>query len=259
MAMVVQSQPMLARRLLRLAVIGALTRAKTANSYDWLIDTPGDWDTAAADLVEGHAEFKVRCGDDSKSSIDRGATMGIPKFDTSIDIEIHGRIQEQDEATAQDNIEALAYTVENLLLTDKPLGDVVQAYRSVRTRSEITAEGRQHLAGFVMMLTLEVYEEFDASVLPPPATSWPPTPNPIVPLKRLGLYLDLANVFDSLGTYAPGSVPFQPWATPAPRESGPDGRIEGALYFDSINYFGPGALDDQGDYTGFMLDVSELE
>ena len=40
--------PMLARRQLRLAVIGALNAAKAANSFAWTIYSPGDWPTDAA-------------------------------------------------------------------------------------------------------------------------------------------------------------------------------------------------------------------
>ncbi|HZR34347.1 MAG TPA: hypothetical protein VFA75_03150 [Nevskia sp.] len=257
MAMVVQMRPMLARRLLRLAVVDALQRAKVANSFDWTIDSPGDWPTEGLELTVGHARILVRCGQDDKANADRNATMGVPKFNTDVEIEIEARLQAPDEISAQDSLEALAYTVENLVLTDKPLGDVVQAYKQVRTRSEISAEGRQHLAGFFMTLVLEVYEEFDASVLPPPESSWPVAPNPIVPLETIGLQMDLRNVFDPWGTYF--GAPDPDSVVPAPRTAGPDGRIEAGLLLENLNYLGPGALDDSGDYTGFMLDISTLE
>lgn len=261
MPFVVQMQPILVRRLLRLAVIGALKRAQAANSYNWTIHTPGDWPTDGAELAVGHAEFLVRGGQTDKANADRNATMGVPKFNTDVEIEVEARIQAPDGFDAQEALELLEYTVENILLEDKPLGDVVQAYKQIRSRPEISAEGRQHLAGFYMTLVLEVYEEFDASAVAPASSQWPVAPNPIVPLQAIGIAMDLRNVFDPNGTY-PGSdgTEYPEYsAVPGPRTHGPDGRLEGWLYLDNLNYLGPGDLDDPGPYTGFMLDVSTLE
>ena len=230
---------MLARRQLRLAVIGALNAAKAANSFAWTIYSPGDWPTDAASLASGAVEFLVRCGDEAKAPVDPGALMGIPKFNTDCTIEIEARLVGNDAPTAQDSIEALGYTVENLLLTDYSLGLAVQQFASVHTKTEVTAEGAPHIAGFFMQLGMQVYEEFDPSAVAPPAATWPLVPNPIGPLKTIGISMDLGNVFDPRGTYQ--GAEFDE-ATPAPRRFGPDGRIEELLLIQNLDFVGPGSM-----------------
>ena len=53
---------------------------------------------------------------------------------------------------------------------------------------------------------------------------------PVLPdLAGLGIHVDLVSQFDAAGTYV-GSL-FPSSVAPAPRQSGPDGRDEGALNF----------------------------
>lgn len=222
---------MLARRLLRLAVVGALEAAKTANSFNWTIDSPGNWATPEDSLADGYAQILVRCGDETKA----GKGPNIPAFDTDCIIEVEARLKSVDRVDLQDQIEALGYTIENILLTDYSLGLAVQQFTSIHTRTEITSEGREQLAGLFMAFGMQAYEVFDAASVPPAATTWPLVASPLVPLKTIGLMMDLQNVFDPNGTYLGAEFPDS--VVPAPRSYGPDGRVE----------------------AGFTLDVSTLE
>lgn len=209
------SQPMAARRQLRLAVVGEL-KAQVAGVT---IVSPGDWPTPPEKLPA----LLVNVPTESKQSINKGE----PEFTTTASIVIQGQVAAATAALAQDAIEALIYQVENAVLTGYWINAMVQQFASVQTDVEITADGSRQLAGFKMTLAGEMFESFDPTATPPTSSAWPPADPVLAPFTETQIHLDTANPFDPSGTYAnppfPGSVP------PAPRTSGPDGRDEGAL------------------------------
>jgi len=213
-------QPMLARRQLRLAVLGAINAVKTSAQIA-TIDSPGDWNTPPEKLPA----VLMRSGRGRRDSL----TKGMAEFNTAIVIEIEARVEAATAAAAQDAIEALAYAVENAIFTDYNVIGMVQQVTSVDEEIEITSEGKRHLGGIKMAITFEMVEMFDPGIAPQTQTTWPAVEAAIVTLASAGIHLDLAGTFDATGTYTPpaDSPPYTPVA--APRTTGPDGRDEAAL------------------------------
>jgi hypothetical protein len=209
---------MLARRQVRLAAVSALQLKNAADALGWTIQSPGDTATPPAKLPA----VLVRTGGDRKAS----NGPNVPQFDTGVALEIEGRIAPKNTAeAAQDAIEAMGYAVETALLNDYWLNRIVQNWSSIDTEQEITSDGRQHLGGFRMTLSLECFEVFDPVQVPPPDSAWPPAPPAAsADLQEVQLHVDAVNVFDQSGTYA--NPPFPAAVQPAPRTSGPDGRDE---------------------------------
>src|SRR4051794_22574658 len=99
-----QVQPMLARRLLRLAVVGEL-QAKLQGVN---VMSPGAWPTPPEKLPA----VLVRVPREDKQSIQRG----MPEFNTTCSIELLGQVQAATPEEAQDVIDDLAYQVEEAVL-----------------------------------------------------------------------------------------------------------------------------------------------
>jgi hypothetical protein len=213
-------QPMLARRQLRLAAVGALTPLQTSAQIATL-DTPGDWATPPEKLPA----VLLRTGRGRKDSINKG----MAEFNTTIILEIEARVEAITAQAAQDAIEALAYAIENALYTDYNVIGMVQQVVSVDEEIEITSEGKRHLGGIKMAITFEMVEIFDPTATPPALTTWPVVPPATVSMTSMGIHFDMMGTFDANGTYTPpvDSPPYTP--VPAPRTTGPDGRDEAAL------------------------------
>ena len=212
----ITSQPMLARRQLRIAAVAALEGIPGL-----AVQSPGDWNTPAASLPEA----LVRVSGDHKEA----SGQQLPEFTTSVSLEILLRVQGLTAEAAQDALEALGYSVEQALFTSYSAVGMLNRFSSIETEVEITSEGREHLGRASMRVTGELFESFDPTQTAPAPTTWTVTPPSTVPLASVGVHADLTNVFDPSGTYAPSpdAPPYTP--TPAPRTSGPDGRDEGAL------------------------------
>jgi hypothetical protein len=212
-------QPMLARRQLRLAAVGALAPLQTSAVIATL-DSPGDWSTPPEKLPA----VLLRTGRGRRDSINKG----MVEFNSAVILEIEGRIEAASATAAQDAIEALGYMVENALFTDYNVIGMVQQVASVDEEYEITSEGKRHLGGFKMAITFEMVEMFDPMATPPTATTWPAVVPATVQMTSAGIHFDLMGTFDANGTYvAPTAPPYTP--VPAPRTTGPDGRDEAAL------------------------------
>ena len=219
--MSIADQPMIGRRLLRLAVVGALQAVGlTVNGQPVIQESPGDWG-----IPEGQLPLlTVRTGDENKQA----QTSGQPNFTTTCDVVVRAVVANTTAEAAQDDIELLWYSIEYAMLTNFSLLRATQRIASVHTKLDIKADGAQHLAGIVGVFSLEYTEEFDGMV-PPPLTTWPNDPPAPSPLTSLSVTGDLVNVFDPNGTYA--DPPFPAAVLPEPRASGPDGRTEGGLIF----------------------------
>lgn len=214
MSTLILPQPMLARRQIRLAAVAAL------QTLNLKLLTPGDLPTQGAAKMP---ELKVRTEGDSKVSI----TRSMPEFNTTVHLVVEVKVTATTESATQDALEALCYNVEQALLLNYALIGASQQISSIETTSSISADGRQHFGEALMRVSVETFEEFDPTVQPPLATTWPPVNDPIDPLTSMGIHLDMADPYDPNGTYT-GSL-FPASVTPAPRTTGPDGRDEGAL------------------------------
>lgn len=211
-------QPMLARRQLRLAALAAINGIKTAAGIV-TVDSPGDWSTPP----EAMPAVLLRNSRDRKDSVNKG----MPEFTTTITLEIEARVEAVDSSTAQDNIEALVYNIENALFTDYNVISMIQQIASVDSEIEITADGRRHLGGVKMSIVFEMFEAFDPAAPLPVLSQWPVVQPATTGLTDVEINVDLIQPFDANGTYA--NPPFPASVLPAPRTSGPDGRNEGGL------------------------------
>ena len=209
--MISTDQPMLARRQLRLAIVGCLKLICDT------VESPGIWPTSADMLPV----LLVNVPSEMKTSVGRN----VPEFTTSASVVIQGQVSSITPGGAQDAIEDLAYQVENAVLEDYAVNLMIQQFVSVQTETEITSDGKQHLAGFRMTLAVEMFEAFDPMIAPAAGSVWPIVATPTVPAAGVNLHLDAANVFDPTGTYPNPTFPTS--VQPAPRTSGPDGRDEG--------------------------------
>lgn len=203
------ANPILARRLLRQSVLAAIQQANTAGSLSWFIHSPGDWSTVSP----RYPAILVRNAKERKHSNSRA----MPNFTTIVGVEVEARLDAVTGEDAQDNIEALGFLLEKIVLGDPATVALIQQVAFVETDTEITAEAKKHLAGIRIVFGFEVYEEFEPNLTP-------------ITLQGLDLHADLVNVFDPSGTYP--NPPFPDAVTPAPRTSGPDGRDEGGLSID---------------------------
>lgn len=211
-------QPMVARRMLRLAVLAALQPLKTSAGVK-TIASPGVWPTPPEKLPA----LLVNVPTDQKQSEGRG----MAKFTTTSNVVIQGQVAKSSPEEALDAIDALAFAVENAVLKDYWVTRTVQHFSSVQTEIEVTPEGGPHLAGFRMTLAGEMFEVFDPTQPPVDGSPWPPPSPFIVPLEGVRIHLDTVEPFDASATYP--DPPFPDAVNPAPRTAGPDGRDEGAL------------------------------
>ncbi|MBD3814060.1 MAG: hypothetical protein IE917_17895 [Betaproteobacteria bacterium] len=214
MTTLIQAQPMLARRQIRLAAVAALSTLQGVK-----VITPGDLPTQGARVPE----IKVRTEGDSKVSI----TRAMPEFTTTVHLVVEVKISATTEADAQDALELICYNIEQALLTNYALIGASQQVSSIETTSDISAEGRVHFGEALMRVSVETFEAYDPTATPPLATTWPPVTDPTAPFTGMGIHLDMGAPFDPNGTYT-GTL-FPSAVQPAPRTSGPDGRDEGAL------------------------------
>lgn len=210
-------QPMLARRQLRTAAVFYLRKLA-----DITVQSPGNWPTPP----EKMPALLVNTPTEQKSSINKG----IAEFTTTCSLVVQGRVEASTPEAAQDAIEQLAYRVENALFEGYWLTRLVQQFSNVSTEQDVSSEGKNHLGGFRMTLSAEMYEVFDPTVPAPDGSTWPPDETDAVPLDGIDMHLDTAQPFDATGAYPPGE--FDSSVQPAPRTTGPDGRDEGALQID---------------------------
>jgi hypothetical protein len=211
---------MLGRRQLRLAALGALSRAALeVGGVPVVIQSPGDW-SVPADVLPA---VIVRTSQESKTSI----TRGMPEFTTSCALDVKAMLEAATAEAAQDAIESLWFAIENALLTNWSLVRMLQQFSSVDTALDIRAEGTRHLAGIAASFHCEFAEMYDPTQATPDVAPWPDDAPPPVPLDRFTADVDPVNVADPTGTYP---APLFPEAVvPAPRTHGPDGRSEGVL------------------------------
>lgn len=151
----------------------------------------------------------------------RSLGKSAPQFDTVTTVVLRARTTAKGEADDAGGL-ALARALERLKRQIERT--VVNAYRLMLDIEEfptITAEfvfsteGEQNVGELIMTI----------------AMAFPEGPEDFAPyevdvLDEVRIYPDLASPFDPSGTYTP-QHPFESAVEPAPRTSGPDGRLEG--------------------------------
>jgi hypothetical protein len=220
MTTLIQPEPMTVRRLMRLAVVAALTGANLkVNGVDVGVQSPGDWTFQIDDLPA----IAVRTGRESKASEARTQ----PQFTTTTTVELKAAVSATTAEAAQDALEQLWFDVESAILKNYSIVGASQQVTSIDSVQEISAEGQVHVAGITAAFAFECYEVFDPVQPDPALTTWPVKAPAAVTINQVTLDADLANVVDPTGTYP--SPLFPQSVTPAPRTAGPDGRAEGGF------------------------------
>lgn len=194
------------REVLRTSVANLLTAVTGIQA-----ECPGAFDTAPKD-VAGLGEVKVRSGNESKVSI---AKSGVGTTTTST-VDLLARCSAATAEAAQAALDNLMRLVEAAIFAAPSLIKDVQQVAQVRSEFRVEEEGEVYWAACGMAIDFEVYEEWDPVLI---------TPDNFPALEGIDLYLDTVKPFDAQSTYTssfPGSYP----VPPAPRETGPDGRVE---------------------------------
>lgn len=204
------SAAMLARRQLRLAALPAL-QALTGVS---VVDCPPVTPTAPKEMPY----VGLRCGVERKVGT---VTQQLATFNTTVTLEVIGRVAATTKEAAQDAIEVLACQIELAVFGLVPLLTLLQRIAGVTTTTEITAEGSAYQAGVEMSFDCELFELFDPTAINPDA--YPA-------LQTLSVHVDAVRPYDANGIYTTPAFPAS--VVPAPRTSGPDGRDEGLLVID---------------------------
>lgn len=190
----------LAQSTLRKAFLKVLRDAAVAPT----IVSPGDWSVAP----EKTPTVQVRISEAVKQG---KGNAGPIAFDTDVMIEVRAITSALTGEDAQDAIELLGADVEDALFRSPLLGHVVQSYRTVGTRTEVSAGQSMHYGSMAWAIRCQVYERF--------------LPEITAILEGITLTADLTNVADPTGTYPDPAFPAA--VKPAPRTEGPDGRVEG--------------------------------
>lgn len=145
---------MLARRKLRQLALAALQRLDGV-----FVESPGDWDSQPVNFPE----VKLRCGPDRKSAI----AKTLPEFNTTVTLEIVGRVKALTAEDAQDALEDLGSRIENAVLGEPALIGMCQQVPSVTTHSTVSADGEVHIAGLHITIDCETFEFFDPTEIHP--------------------------------------------------------------------------------------------
>jgi hypothetical protein len=202
------------RETLRQLVIAALLRQTDAGPHVYAPD----------DVPVQHEEMPsilVETPNETKSS--RGRMGGIPQFLTIATVTATGYVEATSAIRAKAQIDRLTKQMERCVLTSNDIIVSIQQFTEVRSSYTVTADGQMHNGIGIVQFDMEFPQEF----YPEP---------PTYPLESVVLDADLANRFDAAGTYSPGdpgfNADFPNSAVPAPRSSGPDGRLEGRIKID---------------------------
>lgn len=206
--------PDVARRTLRQLAVAALEAAVANGNFAAEIQSPGNWNVPPEKLVGDLAQplIMVRTPSDSKQSEGKQE----PNFKTSVTLELKafapGATSGGD---AQDAAEILDGWIEDAILRDFGFNDFLNQVAAIETTTEVLADGEHHYGGVAKRILCETKEDFE--------------PQPPPPFKIVFIVVDLQAPFDKSGDYpiSPDAPPYTP--PPAPRDIGPDGRVEGEL------------------------------
>lgn len=180
---------------------------------------PRSWPTELGDmpivLVEMPSEEKAGHG-----------RSGAPMFTGVVTVPVIGRLTAK--ALAGDAaapalraaLGVLQRQIERAVVNDYALRRAIQKHAFIRAKRQVSAEGEQLVGQLAMEFGLEIYQG-------------PEDFHPVEgePLEELAIYADLLNVFSPTGDFAadPHATPWVADAEASPRDTGPDGRAEGAF------------------------------
>lgn len=151
---------------------------------------------------------------ETKTSLGKNA----PQFDTVTTITVRGRVtaaagpDDEGGLTCAEALETLKWQIERTLINAYPVMLTIEQFVRVDAEFTLSTDGLQNVGELAMAIAMGFYE--GPEDFAPIDTST---------LEEVAVYSDLVNVFDPQGTYS--QTPFP--AVPAPRTTGPDGRIEG--------------------------------
>lgn len=193
------------------ALVTAALMGKTAAGAR--VFTPRTWSTASEDMPL----LLVQAPKETKTSLGRS---GAPQFTCVTTIRVIGRVYVLAEAGDAGAAAALAAAgdlqrqIEVAVINDFALHREVQNFAGVEVVTGVSKDAEQVFGETILDFALEFYQG--------PEDFAPIDGDPIL---ELAIYADLLNVFSPTGVF--DETPFAADATPPPRTSGPDGRLEG--------------------------------
>lgn len=154
--------------------------------------------------------------EEQKESLGR---QGAPQFTVTATLQVIARVamnqtqKDAGAAAAMVELEKLQNQIEVALINNPALMDLMQQFSFVRVTKDVNGDGESNLGELKMDFGLEFYQGPE-DFFPIPTTA----------LETVTIDGDLQNVFDPNGTYP--NPPFPASVEPAPRDEGPDGRME---------------------------------
>ncbi|MDA8230151.1 MAG: hypothetical protein M0006_02310 [Magnetospirillum sp.] len=198
---------------LRDAAVTALQAAGTLAGEN--VFSPRDWPT----WNQQYPLLIVRTPEERAEAV--APRTWPPQFTTVVTLQVEAQLDATSESAADANIRLLTDQVKAALLQNGQFifNAEIQAFPSWRVRLAVNEADRRHIGQAEISLDVELYQVYEPtidaagnSLVTPPA------------LTEIHLDTDLVNVFDPAGTYTDSDFPNS--AEPAPRASGPDGRVE---------------------------------
>jgi hypothetical protein len=192
-------------------IVTALLNSTGAGDQVW---APREWPTDLSKIVQ--PAILVQAPRERKESLGPNA----PSYDVLATIRLVGRLTlkaQADDAHAPLVLAALALLqrqIEVAIINNGPLFLVISEIVSVDTVLEIKSDGAQPIGELTMDFVCKFYQGPEAFAQPD-----------VTAITEMALFGDLVNVFDPNGTY-PAQPGFDYPVEAAPRESGPDGRVE---------------------------------
>jgi len=171
------------------------------------------WPTKAGALPDLIVDPLYR---EKKQSLGKNA----PQFDTEVVITVRGRVSSPagvDDAGSfkcGEAIETIKRQIERRLINAYPMMLKIEQFTTIETAFVINTENALAIGEVQMTIGMGIYEgteDFAATEADM--------------LAEVAIYPDLTNVADPTGTYS--QHPFPNSVVPAPRTTGPDGRVEG--------------------------------
>ncbi|HEX3809605.1 MAG TPA: hypothetical protein VHW02_07860 [Rhizomicrobium sp.] len=120
---------------------------------------------------------------------------------------------------AQGALAKMQRQIEVAVINNAALYQVIQQISAIRAGTKVSSDGEQPIGELTMDFDLEFVQT--AADFAQPDTD---------PIEEIAIYSDLVNVFDPNGSYSNPTL--GETVAPAPRTSGPDGRVEAAAILD---------------------------
>lgn len=140
-----------------------------------------------------------------------------PQFKSTLTLVVEARVEQGGiDAVTDTALDALCQAVEEALLGTPDFLKLFEHVASWEVQNKYDDKGQRRIGNAIIAVELAYHEQF------PPIMG-------IVAFAGVNLYVDSLNIDDPTGTYEP---PFLYTPTPAPRDGGPDGRVEATAQID---------------------------